>query len=116
MNLSVLDIPRAYTAIAEWMACMLFALNFRPMHDPVWWQRHGLMLLVFFGIFLVMWLLEHRGAAAEPVLIITWHKLVTAIIICLCVFAISNLSFYAQNTPFSSSYTSEIMTIRTLVD
>ena len=30
MNVHILDIPRAYTGIAEWMACMLYALQFRP--------------------------------------------------------------------------------------
>ena len=202
MNLSILDMPRAYTAIAEWLAVMLFALSFPPrqprrnyavtalcalavqtvflvvtddislylwlpcmmmavgmmlgwllllcdisvkeasyacvrafilaefaaaiewqihrffwpVEDPVWWQQHGLMLLVFGGIFLVMWLLEQRSGNPEQRLVITWHELLTVCIIGICVFAISNLSFYVKNSPFSSHYASEIMNIRTLVD
>lgn len=202
MNLSILDMPRAYTALAEWLACMLFAFHFPPrlprrgfvitalcalavqtvflvvtddislylwlpcmmmavammlgwllllcdisvkeaayacvrafilaefaaalewqihrffwpVEDPVWWQQHGLMILVFAAIFLVMFLLEHRGPTSEQQLTITWHELLTVSIIGICVFAISNLSFYVKNSPFSSHYASEIMNIRTLVD
>ena len=202
MNLSILDMPRAYTAIAEWMACMLFALCYPPrlpkksfwitalcalavqvtflvvtddiylylwvpcmmmavammlgwlmllcdisvkqasyacvrafilaefaaawewqIHrffwpevDPVRWQQHGLMLLVFVSIFLVMTLLEQRGGNPEQQLTVTWNELITVCVIGICVFAISNLSFYVKDSPFSSHYTSEIMNIRTLVD
>ena len=202
MNFSVLDIPRAYTALAEWLACILFAMNFRPRlpkkgyvptalcallvqcvflmatddvalwlwlpcmlvavammlawilllcdvtvitasytclrsfilaeftaamewqihrflwpnQNPVWWQQHGLMILVFGIIFLIMWLLERRSAISEIELTITWQELLTATLIGICVFAISNLSFYVKNSPFSSQYASEIMTVRTLVD
>lgn len=202
MNLSILDMPRAYTAIAEWLAVMLFALSFPPrlpkkrywiislcalavqtvflvvtddislylwlpcmmmavcmmlgwllllcdigvkeaayacvrafilaefaaawewqihrffwpLEDPVWWQQHVLMLLTFGAIFLVMFLLEHRGANWDQMLVITWHELVTVTVMGICVFAISNLSFYVKDSPFSSTYASEIMNVRTLVD
>lgn len=202
MNLSLLDIPRAYTALAEWMACMLFAACypprlpkrsywitalcalvvqtvflvltddislylwlpcmimavgmmlgwlmllcdigmkqasyacvrafilaeftaawewqlhrfFWPEQNPVWWQQHGLMILSFSAIILLMALLEQRGGNPEQQLTITWHELVTVSVIGTCVFAISNLSFYVKDSPFSSHYTSEIMNIRTLVD
>ena len=202
MNLSILDMPRAYTAIAEWMAVMLYALSypprlprksyavtsvcalavqtaflvvtedislylwlpcmmmavgmmlgwllllcdvsvkeaayacvrafilaeftaawewqihrfFWPAEDPVWWQQHGLMILSFGAIFLVMYLLEHRNAHWDQPLSITWHELLTVIVIGICVFAISNLSFYMKDTPFSSKYASEIMNVRSLVD
>ena len=202
MNLSILDMPRAYTAIAEWLAVMLFALSFPPRlpkksywiisfcaltvqtvflvvtddislflwlpcmimavgmmlgwllllcdigvkeasytcvrafilaefaaalewqihrfywpeENPVWWLQHGLMILTFTGIFLVMGLLEQRSFHPEQRLTITWHELLTAVFISICVFAISNLSFYVKDSPFSSHYASEIMNIRTLVD
>lgn len=202
MNLSILDMPRAYTAIAEWMAVMLFALSFPPRlprrgyvitsacalavqtaflvvtddislylwlpcmmmavgmmlgwllllcdisvkeasyacvrafilaefvaawewqihrffwpeQDPVWWQQHALMLGTFGAIFLVMFLLEHRSTNSDQPLSITWHELLTVSVIGICVFAISNMSFYLKDSPFSSKYASEIMNIRTLVD
>jgi len=42
--------------------------------------------------------------------------LLTVIVIGICVFAISNVSFYMKDTPFSSKYASEIMNVRSLVD
>ena len=36
MNAAVLDIPRIYTGIAEWMACMIFALQFKPRVPKRW--------------------------------------------------------------------------------
>lgn len=202
MNFSVLDIPRGYTALAEWLACLFFAHNYRPRLPKAWfwpialgalafqtvfleltddvtiflwlpcmlfaiammllyillwcdidgksaaytcvrafilaefaaalewqihrffwptqnppiYQQHGLMILVFGVVFLGMWLLERKGTIREVVLVITWQELITAAVIGVCIFAISNLSFYVKNSPFSSQYASEIMTVRTLVD
>ncbi len=44
------------------------------------------------------------------------HQLIYALIICIAAFAISNLSFVAANTPFTSSIDTAIYNIRTLVD
>ena len=63
-----------------------------------------------------MTLLERRCSPREERLIITPHELVTTVIMGLCVFAISNLSFYVKSTPFSGQYASEINNIRTFSD
>ena len=34
MNIIILDIPRVYTGIAEWMACMLYIMLLRPRFRP----------------------------------------------------------------------------------
>lgn len=202
MNVNILDIPRTYTGIAEWMACMIYALQFRPrismkwyvptagialviqclflevtgdwplylwipcmitaagmmlglllllcnidiltgaytcvrafvlaefmasleweIHcylwpadNAVWWLCFGLLALVYGGVILVMALLERRcnPQGARPV--ITGHELLVAVIMGICVFALSNLSFYFKGTPFSGQYASEIHNIRTFVD
>lgn len=202
MNPEVLDIPRVYTGIAEWMACMLYAMQLRPrlprkwfiatailglavqclflvatdniviflwvpcmaaafvmmtaqamllcdvdiytaayagmrafilaefmaalewqIHcfiwpdsNPVWWQQYGLMLLIYCGIFISMWFLERRCILNGAELTVAKTELLTVAIIGCFIFAISNLSFYLQHTPFSGQYSSEIMNIRTLVD
>ena len=202
MNVNVLDIPRVYTGIAEWMACMIYAaqlrprlplkwffpasgtalllqclflvvtddcplylwipcmvtaaammlglllllcnLDFRagaytcvrafvlaefaaslewqlhcylwPQNDAVWWQRYGLLALVYGSIFLVMVLLEKRCNPNKTRPVITEQELLTTAILGVCVFAISNLSFYFERTPFSGQYASEIHNIRTFAD
>ena len=202
MNAAVLDIPRIYTGIAEWMACMIFALQFKPRfpvkwnclicagalvcqcafleltgdlpiffwipcmavaagmmlgllmalcdldfqacaytcvrafilaeftaslewqihcylwptNQTIWWQSCGLLLVVYGSVYLVMTLLERRCSPSQERLMITPHELVTTIIMGICVFAISNLSFYVKSTPFSGRYASEINNIRTSSD
>lgn len=202
MNVYVLDIPRAYTGIAEWMACLVFMLQMKPrlplkwripaagtalvvqcaflvvtddcplylwipcmvmaaglmlalillmydldilsgaytcvqafmmaefaaslewqIHcylwpadDPVWWQRYGLLLLVYGGVFLVMVLLEQRCDPQRTHLVVTGHELMIVAVMGICIFAISNLSFYVTESPFSSQYASEILNIRTFAD
>ena len=202
MNLIVQDIPRLYTAIAEWMACMLYVEQFRPrlsrdksmavslaslviqivflvVTDDVhlllwipcmalavfmmmgliyvlcdtdlktaaytcirafalaeftaalewqlhsflwpkgtdcWWQVYGLMLLIYGGIMTGMWLLERNCIPSRTEMRVAGNEMWTVVIIGISIFAISNLSFYMDHTPFTSQYSPEIMNIRTLVD
>lgn len=199
---SILDIPRCYTALAEWMACMIFAYQQKPrlsrkqavcvstaalliqclflwvtdrlfgflwivcmlvavlfmmlhifllsdvswataayscircfmvaefaaslqwqVHCFLWpennphlWQRYGLLLAIFAGVYLVIGLLEHRYRSRECCLVTTPNELLITAIIGIAFFAISNLSFYFSGSPFSGHDSSEIMNIRTLVD
>lgn len=199
---NVLDIPRAYTALAEWLACMVYAQQFRhrlskksyfllsafwlvlqtaflmltdelplllwipcmivavglmlalllltceldfctgaytcirafvlaefsaalqwqihcylwPQDNWILWQRYGLLLLIYGGVMLVVALLERRSRTSQINFSITSHELLAALIMGISIFAISNLSFYIKNTPFSGQYASEILSIRTLVD
>ena len=202
MNIIILDIPRVYTGIAEWMACMLYIMllrpRFRPKHlipisaaalliqcgflvvtdgvSTAWWiafmgvavammmgmillmgdvnfrmaaytgvrafllaefiaalewQIHSylwptgtdpswitweLMLLIYCGVCLTIALLERACIPDRPELSISVNELCTVILIAIGIFAVSNMSFYLKRSPFSSQYSSEIMTIRTLVD
>lgn len=202
MNLLVLDIPRFYTGLAEWLACMVFAQSFRlrvpkkwfffgsgcalilqcaflmvtddvslvlwvpcmavaagmmftliltmwdvdlmtaayttvrafilaefaaalewqihrffwPVQTPEWYRQHGLLILVYAAIFALTWLIEKKCTSQDHPLAITWQSLLTVTFIGISVFALSNLSFYIRNSPFSSHYASEIMIMRTMVD
>lgn len=202
MNLNILDIPRIYTGIAEWMACMMYIIPFRsrrnrgrfwaesvlwllaqclflamtddvslylwlpcmiaavsmmlgmiirlcdvdirtaaymcirafilaefiaalewqfhcffwPDVQPAWWQMHGLMLVIFCGVTVIVAALERKCVPNWRELAVSRSELLTVVVIGASIFAISNMSFYLQNTPFSSQYASEIMNIRTWVD
>ena len=185
MNVNILDIPRVYTGIAEWLACMVFCLRLEPrlplrwripvsltglavqclflvvtddipiffwipcmitaallmmglilalcdldlasgayacvhafvlaeftaslewqMHcflwpenHPAWWQRWGLLVLIYGGVFTVMTLLLMRSSPRRTRLMITGHELLITAMMGVCIFAISNLSFYFKDTP-----------------
>ena len=101
-----------FSASLEWqLHCYLW-----PQNDAAWWQRYGLLLLVYGGIFLVMALLERRCRPEKARLTVTGHELLVVLIMGICVFATSNLSFYLKRSPFSGQYASEIHNIRTFVD
>ena len=101
-----------FTASLEWQ----IHCYFWPADEATWWQRYALLFVVYGGVFLVMALLERRCNLAQSRLVITWHELLTTAVMGVCVFAISNLSFYFKQTPFSGQYASEILNIRTFVD
>jgi sensor histidine kinase regulating citrate/malate metabolism len=45
-----------------------------------------------------------------------WKSFISAVLIGVCAFAISNLSFVTKETPFSGQYAMEIANIRTMID
>ncbi len=68
------------------------------------------------AVFFLVYLLERNYRAEYKGLRPTPRTLVGAVILCLAAYALSNLSYAFQNTPFSSQFTPEIFIIRTLVD
>lgn len=202
MNVGFLDIPRLYTGIAEWMACMIYASLFPPrmkrrwqipaaigclvlqcaflvltdnvplawwipcmvaafammvgqirllgrmslrtacyvsvhafvlaefaaalewqLHYflwgdnlPVWWQGYALLAVVFGLVYLVSWFLASQLIRTSGKATVTSGELFIVVIIGIIIFAMSNLSFYSKENPFSSTYAKDIMNIRTLVD
>ena len=196
------DIPRIYTAIAEWLACMLFILPVKKRFDN---SKTGTLMAVFLivqSVFLMItgsvkiyfWIpcmiiavllmigfiygcceisLRDAGyfgmiafVAAEFMASIEWQvvcffwdgtvpavavqvvllvliygcvaailyemlhmhlpkdgkmgisikEYISGLVIAIAVFAVSNISFLTENTPFSGRYSFEIGNIRTLVD
>ena len=53
MNPEVLDIPRVYTGIAEWMACMLYAMQLRPRLPRKWFIATAILGLAVQCLFLM---------------------------------------------------------------
>lgn len=113
----------AYTCVrafvlAEFMASLQWQIHcfLWPDDNWIWWQRYGLLALIYGGVFLAVALLERRYGGGEASISITSHELLAVAIMGISVFAISNLSFYFEKTPFSGQYASEVLNIRTLVD
>ena len=81
-----------------------------------WWIQ-GLFLLAFygggFGVFLR---LEQKRLRDKAPLHMTRRESISAAVIAICTFLISNISYVTTNTPFSGRMTTEIFWIRTLVD
>lgn len=73
-------------------------------------------VLVYAMVFAANYLLLRRHVSDGRYLRASHHQLVYALVICLTAFAVSNLSFIASNTPFTSSVDTTIFNIRTLVD
>lgn len=101
--------------LAEFAAALQWQIHCFLWSDanPPLWQKYGLLILVYGLVFGIMYLLERKNAA--PVQVAS-GELLTMAMIGICVFAISNLSFYFHDTPFSGQYASEIMNIRTFAD
>lgn len=101
-----------FTASLEWeLHCFLW-----PQDNFVWWQRYGLLVLVYGAIYLLAALLESKLHDRQRSFAVRGNDLLTVIIMALAVFAISNLSFYYGGTPFSGHYGGEVLNVRTLVD
>lgn len=137
------DIPRSYTAICEWAACMVYiavlyrrvplrrsiivsaaglaslvAVQYFDGSMPIWFWIIG-MLLAFACMYATI--LLGAGTGKREGLYITARAFVLAELVAslhwqIVTFAMSNLSFVSTNTPFSGSVGQEIFYIRTLVD
>lgn len=101
-----------FAASLEWeLHCFLW-----PQDNFIWWQRYGLLLVVYGALFAGAALLERKLHARQLGFSVGGNEMLTVVVMGLAVFAISNLSFYYRETPFSGHYTSEVLNIRTLVD
>ena len=102
-----------FAAALEWQ---LFYYGLTVLELPLrMWVNLPFLVLSHGAVFGLMYLLgrEHRSGYLID---LTWREFASAVVLCLMVFAASNLSYVSQNTPFSSRFTSEIFIIRTLVD
>lgn len=196
------DIPRIYTAIAEWMACMLFILPIKKRFDnaktgalmavflivqsvflmitgsvkiyfwipcmiiavllmigfiygcceislrdagyfgmiafvaaefmaSIEWQVicffwdgtvpavaiQGVVLAAIYGcVAVILYKMLHMHLPKDGKMGISIKEYISGLVIAIAVFAVSNISFLTENTPFSGRYSFEIGNIRTLVD
>lgn len=108
---------RAFVA-AEFVASLQWQIHFFVFNgDSVRIQVELLLLVVIFsGLFLLLWLVERRHIPSEGKLNIRPNELLSTIVIGIAVFGMSNLSFVSARTPFSGQYAQDIFNVRTLVD
>lgn len=104
--------------LAEFVASLEWQLySFGASKMPGRWWIQGLFLLAFygggFGVFLR---LEQKRLRDKAPLHMTRRESISAAVIAICTFLISNISYVTTNTPFSGRMTTEIFWIRTLVD
>lgn len=102
-----------FAAALEWQ---LFYFGLTALGLPLrMWVNLLFLTLSHGAVFGLMYLLERKHRSGY-LIDLTWREFASAVVLCLMVFAASNLSYVSQNTPFSSRFTSEIFIIRTLVD
>ncbi len=80
------------------------------------WVSSAFVLISHGAVFGAMYFLERKQRPHYERLQIGMKELQTAAFICFSVFAVSNLSYAFDRTPFSSQFTAEIFIIRTFVD
>lgn len=104
--------------LAEFMASFEWQLHcfWWPKNDMEWWQKWGLLIVVYSVILIAFGIVERKYATKDRRLTITNRECFRIVLMGTAIFAVSNLSFYYEKTPFSGQYASEIMNIRTLVD
>ena len=101
-------------ASLEWQL-FYFALTTLGMPLRMW--SNILFLLVCHGfLFTLIRLLERRFEEGNRQLVISRRQWLTVLALTMIVYALSNISYVIRISPFSSSLTQEIFTIRTLAD
>ena len=101
-----------FAAAAEWHIYSFFW----PENDTQVWIKILLLIIIYGVIFSLAWLLEKRFYPVQMQIQINKKELLSAIIIGITVFTISNISFISSNTPFSGRYSYEIRLMRMLID
>lgn len=72
--------------------------------------------LIYGMISLILYAFIHKQLPKDGSMNVTHKEFLSALIMVVTVFAVSNLSYVTENTPFSTSYSIEIGNIRTMVD
>lgn len=102
-----------FVASLQWQLHSYFAFN-RGL--DMLWLKVILFVVIYGGAFILAWYVEKKWMYSEYAAEITRRELFSAVIIVVITFALSNLSFVYQNSPFSAMYAPDIFTIRTVVD
>ena len=101
-----------FAASLEWQLYFYTAYRLDRYSDAL---SLAFMAATYLAVFALAWYLERRMFSPAP-LAVTPAELGSVALIALSAFFVSNLSFVYSNTPFSSSFITEIYNIRTLVD
>lgn len=102
-----------FAASAEWWLYYFFAHNY-PALAAVW-VNVLFAVVIYAALFTAMFFIE-RHFNRRRLASVTLKDLLTAVVIVVTAFLISNISFTHWNTPLSSKYALEIFYIRTIID
>ena len=80
------------------------------------WGQAAMMAGVYGSIGACIYRLGSRYSADNDILDIGWKEMTWALIIGLVIYALSNMSYISQDSPFSSRFPAEIFIIRTVTD
>ena len=101
-----------FMASIEWQIACYFGI----VQSGVWWIE-WLVLIVGYGLIsVILFKLLHVHLPESGQMDIGWKECLSAFLIAISVFAVSNISYLTINTPFSGRYSFEIANIRTIVN
>ena len=101
-----------FMASIEWQIACYFGI----VQSGVRWIE-WLVLIVGYGLIsVILFKLLHVHLPESGQMDIGWKECLSAFLIAISVFAVSNISYLTINTPFSGRYSFEIANIRTIVD
>ena len=103
-----------FAASLEWQ---LFYFLLTSVGLPLRMSLNIITLLIVHSIvFTIIWVLQKPYREGNRLLNVTTKEMLTVLFTGVAIYALSNISYALKNTPFSSSFVSEIFTIRTLAD
>lgn len=101
-----------FAASLEWQ---FYSFYSQSLGDGIWAQ--AVFLIVFYGImFYAAYMFQKKQLGKSRAYHMTWKEVLSAGIIAIGAFLISNISYVYPNTPLSGQSRAEIFYIRTLVD
>ena len=101
-----------FMAALHWQLVCFFLSEQLVLPQVLEWL---LLVVVYGGTCMILWALLHKHVPRDGQMHIRSREYMSALIIGVAIFVISNISFLSIQTPFSSQYSFEIMNIRTLV-
>ena len=101
-----------FTASVEWQVVCYF----RNGTEPAVFIQTTMMILIYGGVAAILYKMLHAHLPKDGKMEVSMKEYISGLVIAIAVFAVSNMSFLTENTPFSGRYSFEIGNIRTLVD
>ena len=101
-----------FTASVEWQVVCFFWNGTVPAAVI----QVAILVLIYGGVAVILYRMLHMHLPKDGKMGISLKEYISGLVIAVAVFAVSNMSFLTENTPFSGRYSFEIGNIRTLVD
>ncbi len=104
--------------VAEFMASVEWQIVcfFWKAELPAFWTKTLLLVVIYGAVALILFRLIHVHLPKDARMDISPKEYFSGLLIAVAVFAVSNISYLAIDTPFSGRYSFDIGNIRTLVD